>query len=105
VRSNYHRPVPIYEFICRSCDRPFEELVGSPVGKAESAVRCPACGAAEVERLVSSSYAPIHRQMTPNQRRRLEAKRGTDRGGAKERFKRQRSAERAAARKPRKRGS
>jgi putative FmdB family regulatory protein len=94
---NYHRCVPIYEFVCQSCEQRFEELVGQ-VGTMESAVRCPACGGAEVERLVSSSYAPVPRQMTPNQRRRMEDKRGTDRGGAKERFKRQRAAERAARR-------
>ena len=45
-----------------------------------------------------TSYAPLQRQMTPNQKRRLESKRGVDRGGAKERFKRQRAAERSAAR-------
>ena len=37
-------------------------------------------------------------QLTPNQKRRLEDKRGIDRGGAKERFKQQRAAERSAAR-------
>ena len=95
---NYHRGVPIYEFVCRSCDQHFEELVGSHMGTTESAVRCPACGGAKVERLVSSSYAPVPRQMTPNQRRRMEDQRGTDRGGAKERFKRQRAEERAARR-------
>jgi putative FmdB family regulatory protein len=95
---NYHRRVPIYEFVCQSCDQPFEELVGLHVGTEESAVRCPACGGAEVERVVSTSYAPLHRQMTSNQRRRLEDKRGTDRDGAKERFKRQRAAERATRR-------
>jgi putative FmdB family regulatory protein len=89
--------VPIYEFECRSCGHRFEELVGSHVGTDVDQVRCPECGS-EVERLLSTSYAPIHRQMTPNQRRRLEDKRGTDRGGAKERFKRQRAAERGAAR-------
>jgi putative FmdB family regulatory protein len=98
IGPNYHRCVPIYEFVCQSCDQRFEELVGSHVGRMESAVRCPACGGAEVERLVSSSYAPVPRQMTPNQRRRMEDKRGTDRGGAKERFMRQRAAERAARR-------
>ena len=41
--------------------------------------------------------------VTPNQRRRLEDKRGIDRGGAKERFKQQRAVERSAAR--RRRGS
>ncbi len=89
--------MPIYEFACESCGHHFEELTGSHVGKAESEVRCPECGGANLERLVSSSYAPIHRQMTAGQKRRLESKRGTDRGGAKERFRKQRAAERRAA--------
>jgi putative FmdB family regulatory protein len=89
--------VPIYEFECRSCGHRFEELVGSHVGRETDKVACPACGAVKVERLPTTSYAPIHRQMTPAQRRRLEQKRGTDRGGAKERFKQQRAAERRAA--------
>jgi putative FmdB family regulatory protein len=91
--------VPIYEFECRSCGESFEELVGSHVGVAESDVRCPSCGSDQVERRTASSYAPIHRRMTAAQRRRLEDKRGTERGGAKERFRRQRAAERQAARK------
>jgi putative FmdB family regulatory protein len=90
--------VPIYEFVCESCGHRFEELVGTHVGRRAAEVACPECGSAKVERLVSSSYAPLHRQMTPNQRRRLEDKRGIDRGGAKERFKRQRAAERSANR-------
>lgn len=91
-------PVPIYEFECRSCGQRFEELVGSHVGRETTEVRCPECGAAEAERLMSSSYAPINRQMTPNQRRHLEDKRGIDRGGAQERFNRQRAAEKRAGR-------
>jgi putative FmdB family regulatory protein len=87
--------VPIYEFACRSCGHRFEELVRS-LGAEEAEVVCPDCGAREPERLLSTSYAPIHRQLTPSQRRRLEDKRGTDRGGAKERFKQQRAAERRA---------
>jgi putative FmdB family regulatory protein len=90
--------VPIYEFECRSCGHRFEELVGSHVGVATEDVRCPECRKAEVERLVSTSYSPIHRQMTPGERRRLEDKRGIDRGGAKQRFKRQRAAEKRTAR-------
>jgi putative FmdB family regulatory protein len=90
--------VPIYEFVCESCGCRFEELVGSHVGREADDVGCPECGSAKVERQVSSSYASLHRQLTPNQKRRLEDKRGTDRGGAKERFKRQRAAERAARR-------
>jgi putative FmdB family regulatory protein len=89
--------VPIYEFACQSCGHRFEELVGSHVGLEADEVVCPKCGTAKIERLVSSSYAPVHRQMTPNQRRRAEDKRGTDRGGAKERFKQQRAAEKRAA--------
>ena len=89
--------MPIYEFECLSCAHLFEELVGSHVGRQTADVRCPECGSAKLERLMSSSYAATHRQMTPNQRRRLEDTRGVDRGGAKERFKRQRAAERRGA--------
>jgi putative FmdB family regulatory protein len=91
-------PVPIYEFACQSCGHRFEELVGSHVGLDDADVACPECGSANPERLLSASYAPLHRQQTPNQRRRLEDKRGTDRGGAKERFKRQRAAEKRGGR-------
>jgi putative FmdB family regulatory protein len=87
--------VPIYEFSCTACGYGFEELVGSHVGSDATDVRCPECGG-EVERLVTTSYAPIHRRLTPNQRRRLEDKRGTDRDGAKQRFREQRAAERRA---------
>jgi putative FmdB family regulatory protein len=90
--------VPIYEFVCESCGHRFEELVGTHVGLRVSEVACPECGSSEVERRTASSYAPLHRQLTPNQKRRLEEGRGTDRGGAKERFKQQRAAERAASR-------
>jgi putative FmdB family regulatory protein len=89
-------PVPIYEFECRSCGQRFEELVGSHVGRETDDVRCPDCGAADAERVLASTYAPIHRRMTPNQKRRLESDRGIDRGGAKERFTRQRKAEKRA---------
>jgi putative FmdB family regulatory protein len=89
--------VPIYEFACKSCGHRFEELVGSHVGVESADVSCPECGETTVERLISTSYAPLSRQMTPNQRRRAEDKRGTDRGGAKERFKQQRAAEKRAA--------
>jgi putative FmdB family regulatory protein len=86
-------PVPIYEFACESCGHRFEELVGSHVGLDVAEVACPECGSEKVERQLSTSYAPLQRQMTPNQRRRLEDKRGANRDGAKERFKRQRAAE------------
>ena len=91
--------MPIYEFSCGSCGEQFEELVGSHVGKGEEEVRCPACGAEEVKRLISSSYAPIHRQMTANEKRRSEAARDTSGGGAIQRFKKQRAAEKRGSRK------
>jgi putative FmdB family regulatory protein len=90
--------MPIYEFSCAKCGNEFEELVGSHVGTTESDVRCPECGAGELKRRSTSGYAPAARGLTPNQRRRLEDKRGTDRGGAKERFKAQRARERQSAR-------
>ena len=89
--------MPIYEFVCESCGHRFEELVGSHVGREAAVVCCPECDSAQVERQMSTAYAPL-RQMTPNQKRRLEDTRGVDRDGAKQRFKRQRAAERSAAR-------
>jgi putative FmdB family regulatory protein len=89
--------VPIYEFDCQSCGHRFEELVGSHVGLDAADVVCPECGSAKVERRISTSYSPLQHQLTSNEKRRLEDKRGTDRGGATERFKRQRAAEKRAA--------
>jgi putative FmdB family regulatory protein len=97
-RGTTINPVPIYEFACESCGHRFEELVGSHVGLEAADVACPECGSAKVERQLSTSYSPLQHQMTPNQRRRLEDKRGTDRGGAKERFQRQRAAEKRGRR-------
>jgi putative FmdB family regulatory protein len=90
--------VPIYEFVCESCGHRFEELVGSNPGRQAADVACPECDSVKVERQTPSSYAPLQRQLTPNQKRRLEDKRGIDRGGAKQRFKRQRAGERATRR-------
>jgi putative FmdB family regulatory protein len=87
--------MPIHEFECLKCGNHFEELIESH--ELESAGRkCPECGGTDLKRLISS-YSPIQRQLTPNQKRRLEDKRGTSRGGAKQRFKQQRGAERRAA--------
>lgn len=44
--------MPIYEFVCESCGRPFEDLVRSYNAIAE--VRCPACGSAALRRKVST---------------------------------------------------
>jgi putative FmdB family regulatory protein len=42
--------MPIYEYRCGSCDERFEELVRS----TDATVACPACGGAQVERLLST---------------------------------------------------
>ena len=89
--------MPVYEFSCAKCGQRFEELVGPHVGKEAEDVACPACGAGKVERLLSTSYAPIHNRMTAGQTRRSDAARDVGGGGAMRRFKRQRAAERRAS--------
>jgi putative FmdB family regulatory protein len=42
--------MPIYEYQCRSCDKPFEELVRSA---KEEVVKCPACGSGKLDRRLS----------------------------------------------------
>lgn len=72
--------MPIYEFECAACGERFEEL--SAVG-TESAT-CRACGAEGAPRRLSTFGTS--RMPTPNQRRRMEDKRGTNRGGARKRW-------------------
>jgi putative FmdB family regulatory protein len=43
--------MPLYEFQCAECDRPFEELVRTSAAIAE--VKCPECGSEHVRRKVS----------------------------------------------------
>ena len=49
---------------------------------------------------MTGSYAPIPRQATTRQKRRLEDKRGTDRGGAMDRFRKQREGEKRSGKGP-----
>jgi putative FmdB family regulatory protein len=44
-------PMPLYEFQCSECDRPFEELVRAATAISE--VKCPECGSDHVRRKVS----------------------------------------------------
>jgi putative FmdB family regulatory protein len=81
--------MPLYEFQCAGCGSRFEELV--PAG-TEGAV-CPRCGSREVTRVLSAPGPPRTLTMSPGQARRAEDKRGTNRGGALQRFKRQRGEE------------
>jgi putative FmdB family regulatory protein len=88
--------MPLYEYECEECECRFEQLVGPPAGIDPDELACPQCGSAELRKLVSN-YT-VSRHLTPRQKRRLEAKRGIDRGGAKERFKAGRAARRGAGR-------
>lgn len=44
--------MPIYEFICESCNTPFEKFVLS--AREVKGVVCPRCGSTMVKKLVSS---------------------------------------------------
>jgi putative FmdB family regulatory protein len=78
---HYDRPVPIYEFECGECGERFEALVDAGTEAAD----CPICGTAGAERRLSTFG--LSRQPTPSQQRRMEDKRGTNRDGARTRFK------------------
>lgn len=45
--------MPIYEFLCESCGKPFETLV-----RGDTKVACPACNSAKVERRMSVTARP-----------------------------------------------
>jgi putative FmdB family regulatory protein len=47
--------MPIYEFVCRDCQKPFE-VVRSMSESATTPV-CPGCGSARVDRTYSNVYA------------------------------------------------
>jgi len=46
--------MPIYEFQCPQCPTIFEELV--PMGSTGEGLHCPACGAGEVKKRMSTFY-------------------------------------------------
>ncbi len=43
--------MPIYEYVCKSCDHKFEALV-----RGKTAPTCESCGGADLERLISMPY-------------------------------------------------
>jgi putative FmdB family regulatory protein len=46
--------MPIYEYVCKKCEKPFEKLVRSMSGgQEEEAVECPHCGSKKTERAMS----------------------------------------------------
>jgi len=44
--------MPLYEYNCRACGRPFEALVTARTASAAEAVRCPHCDSSELDRLI-----------------------------------------------------
>ena len=44
--------MPLFEFVCGDCSRPFEELVRS--ASAVQDVTCPACGSPQVNKKIST---------------------------------------------------
>ena len=47
--------MPVYEFICRDCQKPFE--VVRPMSEATATATCPACGSTHVDRVWGHIYA------------------------------------------------
>lgn len=48
--------MPVYEFVCRDCQKPFEII--RPMSEAQATdVKCPACGSGRVDRVYSHVYA------------------------------------------------
>jgi putative FmdB family regulatory protein len=84
--------MPIYEFLCPACGNRFEELEGAPTELAE----CPNCGSPEARRQFSAPAPPPRLVLGSGAARRMEDKRGIDRGGAKQRFRERRARERRA---------
>lgn len=47
--------MPVYEFICRDCQRPFE--IAHPISESHGPdLKCPGCGSRNIDR----SYSHIH---------------------------------------------
>jgi putative FmdB family regulatory protein len=88
--------MPIYEFRCEQCGAEFEELT-----EAGAEARCPVCGSERAMRVYSAQAAPFSLVKTRGEARKQETRNAKLRERTMARFKesRQRSRERAAARK------
>lgn len=47
--------MPLYDFRCKDCDKPFEALLTSSSEAARDEVRCPQCGSRNVVKTISAS--------------------------------------------------
>lgn len=50
--------MPLFEYQCSQCGKPFEKLVLSSSGAAQL-IACPACGSAEVRKKISSFASKV----------------------------------------------
>jgi len=58
--------MPLYDFRCKDCDKPFEALLASSSQAALDEVRCPKCGGRNVVKTISaSSYRLAASSSTP----------------------------------------
>jgi putative FmdB family regulatory protein len=48
--------MPVYEYVCRDCEKTFEMKRPMTEGVATD-VKCPSCGGARIDRIYSSVYA------------------------------------------------
>jgi putative FmdB family regulatory protein len=71
--------MPIFEFICRACGQQFESIV-----RGEETPACPACGAADLEKLVSmfAVDSSTSRSLSLNAARRRNARTTKDKAHA-----------------------
>jgi putative FmdB family regulatory protein len=47
--------MPIYEFVCRDCHKPFQ--IVRPISESTATPTCPSCGSVHVDRTYSNVYA------------------------------------------------
>jgi len=58
--------MPLYDFSCQECNKPFEALLTSSSPAALDEVRCPKCGSKDVVKTISaSSYRLASSSSTP----------------------------------------
>jgi putative FmdB family regulatory protein len=91
-RRGYHRPMPIYEFLCEACGSRFEELVDA----GTESVDCRACTSRRTRRVYSAQGRPFSLVKTPGEARRQERLNAQLRERTKQRL----GADRRRARQP-----
>jgi len=58
--------MPLYDFRCKDCNKPFEALLTSSSAAALDEVKCPKCGSSNVVKTISaSSYRLASSSSTP----------------------------------------